>query len=190
MVEIKKNAVLDGNQKEIITRIALACGDDRLTVTRGHSTPQEQLSLIHRFAVANECVFPEFIPNGPIDLKVELSGVGLVYHWQRTWSRLLHMGVVVNPPHTAICLEEYTRPSGEQMKGKLIDESAHIVGQKNGCFPLDFSARVNGKINFARVRDVLEKAKAAGAGIKEIKLERGNTCVHIDTLPIIASKEA
>lgn len=185
MIEIKKNAVLDENQKEIISRIAVVCGGNRLTVTRGHSLPQEQLNIIRRFAIGHGCLLPEFVKNGPVDLKTELAGIGLVYHWQRTWSKLLHLGVVVNPPHTAICLEEYTRPSGENMKGKEIPESAHIAGQNNRCWPIDFSARVNGAVNFAQVRDILEQARISGAGIRAVKVERGNTCVHVDTLQVI-----
>ena len=182
MIEIKKGAVLDANQKKIIARIEKFCGKNRLKVTRGHSMPQEQLAIIERFGNDHGCIFPEFVSNGPVDLKVVLAGLGLVYHWQRTWSRLLHMGVVVNPPLSAPCLDDYTRPSGENMKGKLIDESAHISGQKNGCWPMDFSCKVNGVPNFGLVTVILEKAKAGGAGIQDIRVEHGNGCVHANTL--------
>jgi hypothetical protein len=185
MVEIKKDAILDDNQKEVISRIAVICGDNRLTVTRGHSMPQEQLDLIERFGKDHGCIFPEFIPDGPVDLKKECAEVGLVYHWQRTWSRLLHLGVVVNPPLSAICLDDYTRPSGEKMKGKVIHKSAHIAGQVNGCWPIDFSARVNGQVNFDLVRDIMDQARISNAGIQDIRVEHGNGCVHIDTLKVI-----
>jgi hypothetical protein len=185
MIEIKKSAMLDANQKAVIEKIDLACGDHRITVTRGHSTPQEQFEILSRFGGDHGCFSPEFLPDGPLDLKINIPPIGLVYHWQRTWSRLLHLGVVVNPPLPAICLDDYTRPSGEKMQGKLVHESTHISGQANGCWPIDFSAKVNGVVNFELVRDILATAQAASAGIKEIKVEHGNGCVHIDTIKII-----
>jgi len=181
-----EDATLDGNQIEVIARIEpFTLGMD-VEVTRGHSSAQQQLATIEKFARGGKCLFPEFIPGGPVDVKKDIPGVGLVYHWQRTASRLLHIGIIVNGPARFICLEDYMRPTGEQMKGKFIEASTHITGESNGMWPLDFSQRVNGIPNITLVEKIMIKAQAAGAGIQFIKVEVKNGCVHVGTLKVIA----
>jgi hypothetical protein len=196
MIEIKEDAVLDDNQKKVIAGIEPFTEGVTLKVTRGHSSPEEQLAIIAHFAVEHDIHFPEFIPGDPVDAKKEVPGLGLVYHWQRTWSRELHLGLTVNPPRSATCLDDYTRPTGEYMKGKTIQASTHIVGERDGEFPIDFSSRVNGIPNIEEVAKILEAAKKAQeeaekreaaekAGIEFIRIEHGNGCVHIGTKRVI-----
>jgi hypothetical protein len=187
MITKKPGAVFDPNQLAVLSHIEPFTTGMDLLATRGHSSPQEQIATIENFAQQHGCLakFPEFIPGGPVDVKKDVPGAGLVYHWQRLWSWLLHIGLVVNPPENAICLFEYERPSGEQMKGKVIHSSTHIVGEENGQWPIDFSQKVNGVPNIHLVEQLMIKAKAAGAGIQFIKVETGNGCVHIGTLKIV-----
>jgi len=185
MITKKEGAVFDGNQIEVLARIEQFTTGLELTATRGHSTPQEQLATLEKYARANKVLHQEFMPGAPVDVKTNVPGVGLVYHWQRTISRLLHIGVVVNGPARFICLEDYTRPTGEQMKGKIIEASAHITGESNGLYPIDFSQKVNGTPNITLVESIMIKAKAAGAGIRFIKVEVKNGCVHIGTEKVL-----
>jgi len=186
MIHKREGAKFDGNQIEVMARIEPFTTGLNIEATRGHSTPQEQLETIEKYARQNKCLFPEFMPSAPVDIKKNIPGVGLVFHWQRIWSKLLSIGIVVNPPEPAICLEDYTRPSGEQMKGKIIEASTHIFGENNGMYPIDFSQKVNGIPNIGLVERIMVKAKAAGAGISFVKVEVNNGCVHIGTEKVIA----
>ncbi len=188
MIQRHKDAVLDENQLAVLSRIEPFTESMTIEVTRGHSNPMEQLEIIERFAHEHGIHFPEFVPGGPVDLKKEVPEVGLVYHWQRTWSRELHIGLTVNPPRSAVCLDDYTRPTGEKMKGKTIQASTHITGEHNGEYPIDFSARVNGKPNITLVANILNHAKEQGAGISFVRIEHKNGCVHAGTEKIEKQK--
>lgn len=174
MIEISDSAVLDDKQRRVIAAIEPFTTGLDLRVTRGHSTPQDQLTTIAKLARTHKIKFPEF-QAGNVDGMVEVPGVGLVYRWQRTHSRLLHIGAVVNPPRTCTILESYVRATGEEMLGKLMDPSPHITSD-----PIDFSQKVNGIPNITLCANILARAKSAGAGIKYIKIEKVNGCCHCD----------
>jgi hypothetical protein len=185
MITKKEGAVFDGNQDEVIARIEPFTTGMDLTATRGHSSALDQLATIEKFAGEHKVHFPEF-KHGVLDELIDIPGVGKVYLWQRTHSRLLVLGVVVNPPRPCRILENYIRPTGEKMLGKIMQASTHITGESDGMWPIDFSSRVNGVPNLALVNNILTRAKAAGAGIEFIRLEPGNGCAHVGTLKVIA----
>lgn len=177
MITIRPTAVLDDKQKQVIYNIQPFTVGMDLEVTRGHSSPLEQLNTIEAFAVKNNCRFSEF-KSGNLydDVDIWIDGEKKrVYCWQQTWSMLLHKGVIVNPPIAAECLFEYINAAGINRKGELIPPSPHIMRD-----PIDFSARVNGTPNMAFVAKILNRAKASGAGIRFVKQEPKNGCVHID----------
>lgn len=191
MIDILPGAVLDDSQKRIIFRVqehTIAEGVT-LTVTRGHSTPLEQLKKIEREAKEEDCMFTEFRP-GNLHDKTGIWRGGKevqVYLWQQTWSMLLLRGVVINPPLAAVCLEHYIRPSGQDMYGEIMTASPHIkeLDDPEPC-PIDWSARVNRNTTIERidpetVARILLAAKKAGAGIRYVKIEPYNVCVHTDT---------
>ena len=133
------------------------------------------------------------------------------YLWQQSWAMLLlkytlsngKQGKVVNPPASAVCLEHYIRPNCEDMYMKVIHVSPHIEGRTDKAtdfqkinykldsdkitfFPIDFSARVDREMKTERIDiplviKILTAAKADGAGIRFIKPEPANVCVHVDT---------
>jgi len=191
MINTLPEAVLDDKQRKIIAAVdphALAAGVT-LTVTRGHSTPIKQLKTIETAARANECLFSEFVPGNVHDqTRIWRGGKEMqAYLWQQTWSALLIKGIVINPPLAAICLEHYHRPNNEDMFGQIIYPSPHIKELDNPLpCPIDFSARVDRltrteRTDIALVTEILTKAKDAGAGIRFIKPEPKNVCVHCDT---------
>jgi hypothetical protein len=110
-------------------------------VTSGKRTAIEQLAIIidaaERYHIEKE--FPEFdcrdhlvVPNEPElqwDFKVDVGNGEQLDWWHRTWSRLLNLGFIVNPPKPAIVLFDYVNPmTKENKKGKLIDISTHQKG--------------------------------------------------------------
>jgi hypothetical protein len=191
MIAIRQGAILDKAQKKIISNIEPFTTGLDMEVTRGHSTPREQLETIAKLATENGVFFPEF-DSAVKDMEtiIDIPTVGRVYTWARTVSKLLNIGVVVNPPIRMICLFPYERPSGEQMMGKGINPSPHIKpvptdeevdeGNYDPC-PIDFSAKVNGISNLLLARQIMVRAMAAGAGIKFVKPEPKNGCIHNDT---------
>ena len=198
MINILPGAVLDERQRSIIAAVdphAEAEGV-ALTVTRGHSSPLEQLAMIERKARENNCLFKEFVSENLNDQAlIWRDGKQMqAYLWQQSWSALLLKGIVINPPLAAVCLEHYIRPSSEDMYMKIMYPSPHIKevptpdqikrGEYTPC-PIDFSARVDRgtkaeRVDIKLVTEILTKAKAAGAGIRFIKPEPRNVCVHCD----------
>lgn len=183
MIRIKPGADLDDKQKRVIARIQpfTASAAVTLTVTRGHDSPLGQLATIEDYARRHDCLFLEFRPGELYEKHtVWLDGKQKeVYLWQQTWSMLLHKGVIINPPLAAECLFDYFAP-GRNKKGEIILPSPHILSD-----PLDFSGRVDRhmkteRVDIALVAAILTKAKNAGAGIRAIKPEPANVCVHID----------
>jgi len=173
MIRIRNGAILDQKQRAVLDRIGFYTDTLILEVTRGHSTPIEQLGTITKLAADNGVKRPEFVV-GDLHTKVTIDGKEL-YTWQRTWSWLLHIGVIVNPPLIAECVEEY---NGE--KGRVINPSPHILSD-----PIDFS----GGDDIDRVYDVLSRAKSGNVGIRNLKLERVNHCVHVDLFKEIDARE-
>jgi len=191
MILILPEAVIDEKQKAVIFRIQdfTTAENVTLTVTRGHSSPYDQLAIIEKYAKQHNCLFEEFQPGVLADkLDVWIDGEQKsVYPWQQTWSMLLHLyslnggkrGALVNPPMIAECLFDYI-VGDHNKKGELIQPSPHIVSD-----PIDFSGRVDRglkteRVDIPLVTKILERAKAGGAGIRGIKPEVGNCCVHTD----------
>lgn len=184
MIHILPGAKLDDKQKRVIYRIQehTTASAVTLTVTRGHSSPEEQLRKIESAALDNDCLFTEFA-HDDLHAKVRVWRDGRelnAYAWQQTWSALLLKGYIINPPLTAVCLEHYIRASGEDMYMKSMDPSPHIKSD-----PIDFSGRIDRgmpteRVSLEQVTEILLKAKDSGAGIRYIKPEPKNVCVHID----------
>lgn len=181
MILKRAGAIFDDNQLAIIADIEpFSVGMD-LEATRGHSKPDEQLATIAKYAKIAKIKFPEFMPGNPVDIKRDVPGFGLLYHWQRTWWTLLLNDFVINPPLDAVCKVGYIRSTGENMMDKIIKATSHITGE-NGSWPIDFSQKVNGFPNIKLVTDIMTRAMKSGVKISYIKPEPKNCCVHIGTL--------
>lgn len=171
MLTIRPNVKLNDHLSKVIWDIAPYTGAVKIEVTSGVREPIDQLHLISWYALEKGVKFPEFRPQElhekvqPVELESE------VYRWQRTWSRLLHMGVIINPPLAAVCLEDSIRPNGTNRKGEVIQGSPHSRGT---------AFDISGKAGFPSTEIVLKEAKAAGVGIKDWLLERENNAVHVN----------
>lgn len=184
MIKIRESAILDDRQRKVIKAIEPFTTGLDMEVTRGHDTPHGQLQTIAKYARQNGLYFPEFSTDvEDLAMTVEIPTVGRVRTWERMWSKLLNIGVIINPPMPGKVLFPYARPSGDQMLGKMIDPSPHIkaLDDPKPC-PIDFSAKVNGVPNIHLATQIMSKAKDAGAGIRKIVPEIKNGCVHIDTV--------
>jgi hypothetical protein len=96
-------------------------------VTSGLRNPDDQLSIIRGYLVSKglkEKYSEAFTRN--VDEKVS-TPFGIIYGWQLGWSKLLNIGIIINPPIEAKCLLDYMR-DGINKKGTLIHGSPHFNG--------------------------------------------------------------
>lgn len=144
-------------------------------VTSGLRTERDQLGIImgklgrHGF----DTEFDEFKANIDADIehKVEINGE-TYYWWQRSWSRLLSIGDIVNPPVPAIVLFDYFRPgSTTNKKGETIGLSPH---QKGLAYDIG-----GGKNLLEKYKRVMQANQVGKAFITDYLCERVNNAVHI-----------
>jgi hypothetical protein len=174
MISFSPGIKLNARLSQVIQQIAPFAGGTMLKITSGLRDPIGQLSIIGKYAAIHGVKFSEYQVGNLYD-QVIIGGFGVVYRWQQTWSRLLHLGIIVNPPLAATCLEDYTHPSKGFIKaGTFIQGSPHIQGTA-----FDISAANNKD----RVVDILSSALAGGADIKDFLIERENNCVHVNIKP-------
>ena len=146
-------------------------------VTSGERTSQDQLDIIRmyskRFGVDKE--FPEIRNCGVLSMIT--MGTGKVFTWQRAWSRLLNIGVIINPPLPAKALFDYFR-DGVNKKGTQIGYSPHYYGHA-----FDIGGGLDHDItNELHVVEVAFASKMI-KGFKGFLPERKNNCVHVDCIP-------
>lgn len=107
-----------------------------------------------------------------VNKKIEHDKFGSIYSWQLGWSKLLNLGVIINPPASAHVLMDYIR-NGVNKKGLIIHGSPHFKG---GSF--DTGGGANG---IADETAILQKAlKAKDTGLINILPERENNANHCD----------
>lgn len=155
-------------------------------VTSGIRTPAQQLSTICDY-VKNKSIatlFKEYVDGivtkmkvderipSPSDIVLEFK-LKEIYWWQRAWSRLLNLGIIINPPLDAMCLMDSMRPNGTNRKGVIILQTPHSKGT---CF--DVGGGKDGTPS--NEYNVLLVAKRdSKTSIKSILIEYANNCVHI-----------
>lgn len=147
-------------------------------VTSGERSSNDQLQTIRNYCVRHgvDKEFPEILTCGVMD-KIDFGEGKKLFTWQRAWSRLLNIGLVVNPPMPAACLFDYIR-NGVNKKGEVIGHSPHYFGR---AFDIGGGMDKDLSNEFA----VLKAAIADGMkGIKGWLMEPKNNCLHIDVEPI------
>jgi hypothetical protein len=145
--------------------------------TSGLRDSNDQLDIIRKYLTDNglKSQFEDTFLHG-FDEKITDPKYGQIYAWQLGWSKLLNIGVIVNPPKAAICLLDYMR-DGINKKGKLIHESPHFYGTS-----ADLGGGANG------IDDELKIVKTAMEeklpGLVGYLIERKNNAIHCDCEPI------
>jgi hypothetical protein len=131
-------------------------------VTSGVRVPEDSLRIIRQYLISKglDKKYP-----GAISCQIDDKSSNGQYIWQMAWSNLLNIGVIINPPYTAICLMDYIR-SGVNKKGQLIGQSPHV---KKKAFDL------SGIDSQVIVKRLIEDKM-----IKGYLVERENNCVHCD----------
>ena len=148
--------------------------DVTLYITSAVRTTESQLKIINNYAYLKSVIYkPEMVED--VNKKIFIPVLGKeVYSWQRTWSKLLNIGIIVNPPFEAEVLEDYWKTiNGLKVnrKGTMIKGSPHILGKA-----FDVSGRNGIDLTFA----CLDTAMKSGVGITNILIERENNALHND----------
>jgi len=147
-------------------------------VTSGIRTREQQLDIILKYAKEKNIYddFSELKTYAGTDYTIKIivpESSKKVYWWQRVWSKLLNLGIIVSPLYPAECLYDYINPvTKENKKGKIIPSSAHFTGKA-----LDISGE-----DIRKVYNIVNNAYVVNKnlGIKSILLEHNNNCVHIN----------
>lgn len=140
-------------------------------VTSGQRSSGDQLKTIisycHRYNIAQD--YPEVLTCLPEDKE------GGLYIWQPAWSKLLNIGVIINPPYPAKVLMDYWR-NGVNKKGMIIGHSPHYPG-----LAFDIGGGIDHDITneLVVVKRAYEKTPRI-PGFKGYLPERKNNCIHID----------
>jgi hypothetical protein len=146
-------------------------------VTSGKREAEDQLRII-RFYLESKGLknqFPEAFNKG-VNQKVYHDTHGLIYSWQLGWSKLLNIGVIINPPLASACLLDYWK-GGINKRGRVIPPSVHFDGKA-----FDIGGGNNG---IADELAVVQKAlKDKLPGLINIVIERENNCIHCDCVKL------
>ncbi len=141
-------------------------------LTSGIRTAEDQLRIIRQYLKQEglHTTYPDAMSCKVTD-QVTLNNE-IVYVWQKAWSNLLNVGVIINPPLRAKLLMDYFVSAGVNRKGHIYEQTAHASKK---C--LDIGGAKNG-INDEMA--VLEKAMKNIPEIISLVKERKNNCAHIN----------
>ena len=145
-------------------------------VTSGLRNAEDQLRIIRQYSLKHKVdeEFPEIRSCDVMDIGVYDNHQ--VYLWQTAWSRLLNLGIIVNPPVQSTVLFDYFR-DGLNRKGALIQPSPHFKGT---AFDIGGDVDgIEGKENELAVMQAALDSKQI-PGLKGILAERRQSCVHVD----------
>lgn len=150
-------------------------------VTSGIRTAEEQLRIIKNF-VKEKKIADEFIDSATVNSLVLWNGKQ-IYSWQLAWSKLLNIGVIVNPPLKAEVLLDYIHRSGENQKGFIKNPSVHFLG-----LAFDIGGGLNSVKDEETILDEAIKSKEMPEIVGTV-VERENNCLHVDLKPSIYSSK-
>ncbi len=152
-------------KKQAFVTSCLRTPESQLGIIRGYLSTK---SLASEYPVGMKCALEE-----KIKWYDPYKGQTIeVYGWQPAWSKLLNIGVIINPPLAAECLHDYHR-RGVNVRGKLIQPSPHFRG-----VAFDIGGAANG------IADELQIVSTAMGerlpGMVSYLAEHDNNAIHID----------
>jgi len=142
-------------------------------VTSGLRNPERQLEVIRDYLRIKKLdkAYPEaMVCNVNDTIKVDGK---ILYVWQKAWSNLLAVKVIINPPFRAECLMDYFNSAGVNRKGSFINQTPHASG-----IAFNIGGGSNGPKDEAQCMQAAINAKAKS--IVSFLLERENNAVHVN----------
>lgn len=162
-LKVPTSIILNEKLDNVLYDIDCDFRDHPETVTSAVRTPEDQLRIIRKYLVSKglDQKYPEAM-TAKITDRYEGQDE---FVWQKAWSALLNIGVIINPPLAAVVLMDYVR-GGVNKKGQLIGMSPHTRGT---AFDLSGTDSLR----------IVQGLKLRGA-IKSYLIERENNCIHCD----------
>lgn len=152
-------------------------------VTSGQRTSGDQLNTIIQYCVRYgvDKEFPEIM-----ECTAEEKNSEGLFVWQKAWSRLLNIGVIINPPYPAKVLFDYVRDILVGGVWKKTNKKGMIIGHSPHYFGLAFDIGGGTDHDIANELAVVKKAyEKKLPGLKGYLPERKNNCVHCDCLKVV-----
>jgi hypothetical protein len=164
-LRVPTSVVLNAALDKVLYEIDCDFRESPETVTSAVRIPEDQLRIIRKYLRTKglDDNYPEALA-----CTIHDKDAAGNYVWQKAWSHLLNIGVIINPPLAAVALMDYWR-NGVNKRGQLIGQSPHTRGTAFDLSGLD-SLRV--------VQGLKLKGK-----IKGYLVERENSCIHCDINP-------
>jgi len=160
---VGSNVVLNDALDKKIAEIDIYWQGRKEMVTSGVRDAYDQIRIIRKYLTSKglSSKYPEAMMGDVKDVDPETG----LYKWQMGWSALLNIGVIVNPPFTAVVLMDYLR-NGKNKKGQAIRQSPHTRGTAFDLSGLDSAGIVKKLLDDGKIRGYL--------------IERENSCIHVD----------
>jgi hypothetical protein len=132
------------------------------TVTSGVRVPEDSFRIIRTYLKSKglSSKYPETMTCAMDDKNQDGT-----YVWQKAWSNLLNIGVIINPPLEAECLMDYIR-NGKNKIGQKIRQSPHVRGTAFDLSGIDSAVIVKRLVEDKMITGYL--------------VERENNCIHCD----------
>lgn len=172
-----KKAILNDYTNSKLTAIDKYWPPNSEIVTSVIRTSEDSLRIIRQYLHSKNLarVHPE-----AMTCEISELNESNYFVWQKGWSNLLNIGIIVNPPLPAICLMDYFRdgldergqPIKINKKGQVIGQSPHIPDPKN---PMKGAADLSGLDSLTIVKRLAEDKMIRG-----FLVERANNCIHLD----------
>lgn len=151
-------------------------------VSSGLRNPLSQLNAIRKYLRVNGLDKKYPIAMGcMVDERITWGGRDL-YAWQPAWSKLLNIGVIINPPMEAEVLFDYYHPNDPKTnrKGRMIKGSPHFLGKA-----FDIGGKLGEDVTIKDELPIIEEAFKKGIpGMAGYLAEHSNNAIHVDCYKI------
>jgi len=153
-------------------------------VTSIKREPTDQLRIIKNYILQKHLDkdYPEILTCNLNDMTTyECKSV---YKWQLGWSKLLNIGIVINPPYEAEVLLDYFKSVAGTLdkvnkKGSIIKPSTHFLG-----IAVDIGGGSNNVDDEVKIiSEAMKRDKKLG--IINVVIERDNNCCHLNCWKIL-----
>ena len=146
----------------------------KMYITSGKRSEEHQMRIIRNYAVIKGLAkaYQE-----AMICKHDEKGEDGFFKWQKLWSKLCNIGLIIAPPISAVALYDYNY-FGRNLKGLVCPSSNHIPG-----YAWDADGGENGIDDETEVINWGIK-KGIITYITNIVPERNNNCLHANCKPI------
>jgi hypothetical protein len=184
-IYIKPDVDLTDKQRERVASLEkyFAEANLQVTLTSGRRTQWGQIAVIRKLAldagIQSDAFYTDFLKERFVSDMIrwdDVQGQRLVYWWAPVWSKCLNLGLIVNPPIKALCLEHSFRNDGTDRYMDIIAASPHL-DPRGTCIDLSAGKDYSPNNELAVLNIARQYTSCA---ILNIVVERKQNCIHVD----------